>query len=139
MQRTIRRTREIYQSLSALATRTLPSISSDLKVAARLRELRPFVEDSDAMIRKIREKTPIPDDRSANELPTAILEARQRQVDELFDQAIEVPDIPDTKRIVESDLPRALKSGTGDENRAGLADIILNLDDYYVETEADAN
>jgi hypothetical protein len=133
--RTLRRIREIHQALTALSSRTLPSIAADLKVSARLRELRPLVEDSDALIRRIRAQTPVPDGLTGSEIPMALVEARQRDIDAMLETTVEMEPLADARRITADDLPKALKSASGEENRAGLADIILNLDDYYAQTD----
>jgi hypothetical protein len=129
---TNRRLRQMYTALSALSARTLPTITSDLKVAARLRDLRGLYEDTGAVIRKIREAHPAPDDTEGDRLPVALMEARQQQIEELLDQEVELPDWPDEKRITDADLPKALKTGAAEENRAGVADVVLNLDILYL-------
>jgi hypothetical protein len=135
MQVTNRRLRTAVAALQALSTRTLPTIKSDLKVVARLRELAGPFEDCEKLIRKIREEHRAPDGYEGTELPVAVTEARQRDFDTLMGELVDVADVPTEKLVSEADLPRALKSGAGEENRAQLADIVLHLDWLFATTD----
>lgn len=130
---TYRRLRRIHAALSNLSARTLPTINSDLKVAATIRtHFQGPHEDSEQKIRKIRESNPIPDGVEGNNIPPAILEQRQREIDDLLDQTVVDFDVAKvTRRITEADLPKALKTGAAEENRGALADILVNLDFLY--------
>src|ERR1039458_8934032 len=113
----LRELRKNIAAAEALSGRTLPALANDLKVAALLRRYSGPVADSDQVIRKIRERNPAPEGVEGNALPVALMELRQREIDELLDGTVEVPDLPDDRRITSEELPKAMKAGAGEENR----------------------
>lgn len=122
-----RRIRRMYQAVNAMAGRILPSRDTEKKVFTVLRKhLNAPYEITEDLIRKAREANPAPDDLDASQLPVAIMEARQREIDAILDDEQELRDVPPHLRFEEKDLPRSFKAH--EDNAAGVADIVANLD-----------
>lgn len=102
-----------YGGLTALTARTLPTINSDLKVSGLLRTR--FLT-AHGVIDDARKKM--------QDLPEA---EREAQWAALLKDTQEIADVPDSLILTEKDLPQTLKSKDGEENRKGVADIILAL------------
>ena len=136
-------------ALLALAQpwRKLPTITSELKVAARMRDLRDAVEEYN----KIREKyvATYNDDvmALAGESAAQVKDRQAKAIEvgkkmsELDEKLVAVP-VP-VARIVQADLPVALKGviklpdGSivdGEQNARGIAGIVADLGDLYDET-----
>ena len=133
MKLTNRDIRVIHGGLSVLSARTLPSLSSDLKVAALLRRFFnvPYQVTQDAL-QKLMAALPPPKDLGDGKMPRWLVEERERRfAEEVLDQEQDVGDIPDTLLVNEKDLPLALKGENGEANRQGVADIVTALGPMY--------
>lgn len=132
---TRRETRDIYNALREWGSRTLPSLSSDLKIAALQRtRFRPVVMDMEDAQNKLVREIPMPEDIEAQRIPPSISEARGNRYNiEVLETTVEIKDVPEKLRLVEADLPKSLKSGLGEENRGGLANILSILPDWLYE------
>ena len=131
MQLTNRKIRQIHTALSMLSARTLPSIKNDLRVAKLRREFfaGPFDVTEDVR-KKIIESLPMPEgDGEEQAMPAYLTEARFKAIEAMLDDTQDVKDVPATLILSEADMPTTMK--TNPENRAGVADIIANLDFLY--------
>lgn len=123
--------RRKHAALQLLSSRTLPTLGSDLKVAALLkRYYGPPFAVTDQAAEKLRLR--VPPMWSRPDLPPDLAREWQTAV---LTQTQEVPDVPDSLKITEKDLPLTLKSENGELNRQGVADIIVALGDLYVDTD----
>lgn len=102
-----------HNALAVLTTRTLPTITSDLKVVGLLRTR---FATAVSVVEEARKKIQDKPDAERDAAWQTVLAAQQ-----------EIADIPDTLILTEKDLPQTLKSKDGEENRKGVADIILAL------------
>lgn len=136
---TNRRIRKIHATLSILSSRMLPSQDSEKKVSTLLRRyFGEAHEVTDDLIRTIRERNPVPDDLDGTQLPTAILEKRQREIDTMNDQEQEIRDVPAHLLIEDKDFPRSFKHH--EDNAMGVADLRNSLDFLYpIPLEEDAS
>lgn len=114
----------MHNALAVLSRRTLPTLTSDLKVARLFRAITPTVEEFNALRKKRIEENTI--DGKLNEA------AASNAIAELLDAdaALTLPDI----RITEADLPKKLSGEGGDANREGVASVIIDLRCLYVDT-----
>lgn len=116
----------MYVAVSAMAGRILPSRDTEKKVFTVLRKhLNAPFEITEDLMRKVRENNPAPEALDASQLPLAIMETRQREIDAILDQEQEIRDVPANLLFEEKDLPRSFKSH--EENAAGVADIVSHL------------
>ena len=131
---TNRQLRDINQGLTALASRTLPSIKSDLKVAKLLRKhiAGPY-RDTEAAREGIIKRHPTPPDVLEERAPAAIQEARTNEFNEFLDKSVDLGEIADGLLIDEDDLPKAMKGEQGEANRQGVGGIVSLLGPLYKE------
>jgi hypothetical protein len=125
--------RERYSALTVLSQRVLPSKTAINKVTALIatRFQQPY-QATEAGRKKVIEDHPTPPEWDKDHLPPAIAEARQSAIDLFLEERTPVRKIPDTLRLTDADLPRALKRENGDANVEGLAQIIVMLGSLYV-------
>src|SRR3990167_7139122 len=119
-----------HSALTVLSGRTLPTLASDLKVVALLKRYYRTPVD---IIEGVREslKKRLPEGWTSNEFP-ADLAAEWLVV---LGQKQDIPDIPDALRLTADDMPKTLKTGLGEANRQGVADLIIALGDLYAEPD----
>ena len=117
-----------HAALLALSVRTLPTLASDLKVVALLRRyyqpLNEVIEGARDALRKR-----LPDGWLSDALPPDLAQ----EWTAFLAQTQDIPEIPDSLRLTVEDLPKALKTGLGDANRQGVADIVFALGDLFVD------
>lgn len=132
---TRREAREVFTALRELGTRVLPSLASDLKVAALQRtRFRPIVLDMEEAQNKLVREIPLPEDIEAMKIPPSISEARANRFNvEVLETEVEIKDVPDKLKLTEADLPKTIKTGAAEENREGLANILAILPDWLYE------
>jgi hypothetical protein len=122
--------RRIHAALTSLSARTLPAITSDLKVA---RLLRSYFNEPYQITEDIREKiikdNPSPEEKDPSQ---AVIEARTLAFSASLLQEQDIKDIPEKLLLTEEDMPKATKV-RGEENRDGLGDIIQGLGVVYKE------
>lgn len=102
-----------HNALTVLTTRTLPTITSDLKVVGLLRTR---FATAVGVVEEARKKIQDKPDAERDAAWQIVLASQQ-----------EIADIPDALILSEKDLPQTLKSKDGEENRKGVADIIISL------------
>lgn len=115
-------------ALVELSSRTLPTITVDLKVARLIKTFKDPYEAIETARQKLLKELPIA------EAPDPDRFERVRDLrfkEEVLDIVEELPDVPDRLMIQEADLPKAIKTGRAEENRGGLADILVNLGPCY--------
>ncbi len=114
-----------HAALSILSGRTLPTLASDLKVAALLKGYykTPYEVTEAAREKLVKE---IPEDWKSDQFPKALALRWQTEV---MEGEQDIPAVPDRLKLTEDDLPKALKSN--DANSQGVADIIVALDDLF--------
>lgn len=121
-----------YSGLTLLSGRTLPTLPSDLKVVALVKRYYKTPVD---VIEGVREalKKRLPDGWTANEFPPDLT----REWQTFLDGTQEMPEIPDNLKLTKDDMPKALKTGLGEANRQGVADLILALGNLYKDEPVD--
>lgn len=130
MQITNRRLRKSYTALSIISGRNLPSRDTEKKCAVLRRlYLSAHFEVTEDRIRKIRENHRVPEDLDSTQLPVAILEARQRDIEAMNDELIEIKDIPKHLLFDDDDFPRSFKKS--EDNAQGVGDLMDSLDFLY--------
>lgn len=136
---TRREAREIFNALRTLGARTLPSLKSDLKIAALQRtRFRPIVVDMEDAQNKLVREIPLPEDVEAQNIPPSISEARGNRFNvEVLETEVEIKDVPESLVIKEEDLPKALKTGNAEENRQGVANILGILPEWLYQLPAE--
>lgn len=123
---TNRELRQLFNGLTLLSGRTLPTIGSDLKVARLIRLVKPAYQATEDDRALILARFPAPEGEGV-ETPVAILEQREAAFrTEVLNKEAALT-IPESAFLSQADLPKALKSNKGDENRAGLADILAAI------------
>lgn len=129
-----RELRDIHSGLTLLAARTLPSISSDLKVARLLRKhVLGLHRDTEAAREGIVRRHPTPTDADGTNPPAIVQEARANEFNDFLDAKVGLGEIADSLLIEEADLPKALKGETGEANRQGVGAIVALLGPLYKE------
>lgn len=130
---TNRELRDIDTALREWGSRTLPSLASDLKVAAlRRRYFRGPAEDIQRAQEKLVRDMPLPDDLEMQRIPPAVQEARANKFNvEVLDKDVEIREIPARLKLTEEDLPKRLKND--EDNAAGVANILATLPDWLFE------
>jgi hypothetical protein len=121
----IRRTelRQIQNALLVMARKTLPSLSSELKVTKLLRAVRPAVEDLEAAINKFTEARSR-DDGEGRRVPiNPFTFNKELEAEMALSEVVNLPDI----RLSVDDLPAALKGDKGEANRESNAAIMVDL------------
>src|SRR3990167_10912497 len=120
-----------HAALLVLSGRTLPTLASDLKVVALLKR---YYRTPVSIIEGVREslKKRLPEGWTSNEFPSDLAAEWLA----FLDQTQDLPEIPDTLRLTADDLPKALKTGLGDANRQGVADLVVALGDLFVDAPA---
>ena len=118
-------------ALLTLSVRTLPTLTSDLKVVALLRR---YYQSPSAVIEGARDalRKRLPEGWLSDALPPDLAQ----EWTAFLAQTQDLPEIPDTLRLTADDLPKALKTGIGDANRQGVADLIVALGDLFVDAPA---
>ena len=119
-----------HAALAILSGRILPTLASDLKVAALIKGYyaTPFAVTEVAREKLVKD---VPADWKHDQLPPDLA---QRWVTEVLAETQEVPDVPARLRLSEADLPKDVKGN--EANRQGVADIIVALSDLFVEKVA---
>lgn len=131
MQLTNRKIREIHTALSMLSGRTLASIKNELRVAKLRREFfaGPF-EVTEDVRKKIIAANPVPEGGDEERsMPVHVSEARYTAIQAMLDETQEIKDVPAHLILSEADMPITMKNNP--DNRAGIADILSNLDFLY--------
>lgn len=136
---TRREAREVFNALRELGSRTLPNLTSDLKIAALQRSrFRPLVLDIEHAQNKLVREIPLPEDLEAPKIPPAIQEARANKFnEEVLETEVEIRDVPVSLRLTSDDLPKSIKTGLAEENRAGLGNILAILPEWLYELPAE--
>lgn len=120
----------IKAALDLLASRTLPSLNAELKIAKLARHMKPYFEDYDAIRTKyIKEHTKSTEDGESKMRDAAGL---QSKINDLLNTEVEI--VEPTARVKKDDLPQTLKGEGGEKNREGVAAALLNLGFLYEET-----
>ena len=120
-----------HAALTILSGRTLPTLASDLKVAALLKGYFtvPFQVTEAAREKLVKD---IPDGWASDQLPRDLAIRWQAEV---MDATQDLPDVPTRLKLTEKDMPLALKSNDG--NRQGVADLIVALGDLFLDSPVD--
>ena len=129
---TNRSIRAKHAALALLSGRILPTLASDLKVAALIKGYyaTPFAVTEAGREKLVAE---VPKDWKFDQLPPDLA---QRWVTEVLAGTQEVPDVPQRLLLSEADLPKEVKGN--EANRQGVADIIVALSDLFVEKVAES-
>jgi hypothetical protein len=123
MQLTNREIRRHYSALTRLAGKTLPSIKSDLKVAALIRRyFGPAYQVTEDALSKALQGIPVPDWWHEPGIPETVAEQRTKAANEIAEGVQDLGEIPERLLLTEEDMPK---------ERTGLADIIACLDRLY--------
>lgn len=124
--------RDRYAALVMLSGRTLPSPSAVNKVTALIARFKAAFMATEEARNKLIAEMPVPEGWDKDTLPQSIAEARQKEMDAYMKESQPIPAIPDRMRLTEADLPRVLKREGGEDNVAGIANIISMLGSLYV-------
>ncbi len=116
----------IYKALVVLSRRTLPSINDDTRVGRLRRHFAPLAEPiEEARQRKMIEHSKLVGDESQITNAAAIAQSNLDIAGELctFERPHWV--------VTEAMMPKTLKTGLGEENRAGVGELQVELDFLY--------
>ena len=120
-----------HAAITLLTQRTLPTLTADLKAVALIKR---FYRTPVEVIEGTRDalKKRLPEGWASNEFPADLA----KEWTAFLGQSQEMPEIPTDLLFTKDDMPKALKTGLGEANRQGVADIILALGDLYQDDTA---
>ncbi len=123
---------EIRNALTALSQRRLETRESTKKVVRLLRE---HFDDAWKIFSDLQNgiiaEHPVPEGWESESLPVGVMEARQKEINELLEDTQDIPEIPKDLMIQDKDLPKLIKGEMGDANQSGVGDIIHKLHFVY--------
>ena len=117
-----------HAAITVLTQRTLPTLTADLKAVALIKRFyRTPVEVIEGTREALRKR--LPEGWASNEFPADLAS----EWTAFLGQSREMPAIPADLLFTKDDMPKALKTGLGEANRQGVADLILALGDLFVD------
>jgi hypothetical protein len=124
---------KMVSALAELGNRTLPTITSDLRVAKLLRLLKPDADEIDKRRAKIVEAATEAASKTEDQGERNAINAKLvADLNAFFSESSDVELPPENKRLTESDLPKDLAGDNGADNRKALATLLADLGELYI-------